>query len=240
MCFLRVESQDLIERKEKMLEMKEQTCKDLEITIKVTKDRLNKVFDEIQSQKTINITSEKENHSKLDSSKAILTQTKDLLLKSNENLKKVKENMLKVVEHKSKKTEEFDKYLKRNKDLAVEIEKKEFSKQTKIEELENLLNQISKTKTTKSYADIYEFLEVNDDLLSLHLDNNSKSESLDELSSFVHKMRKSLAKKSVKKSLMMKHSLLKNPDKYKIKNRENKGTLNQAGLCCGGNDCKLF
>jgi len=223
-----------------MLTMKDETIKDLEITIKVTKEKLNKVFDEIKNQNNENVALEKKNQEKLEISKRKLNETKDICTKISETYKKNNENLSKQNEIKNLKTDEFDRNLKKNKDVISEIEKKMIAKQAKVEELENLINQIAKTKTTKSYADIFEFLEINDDMLSICIDNNSRSESLDELSGFMHKMRKSLAKASEKKSMMYGHSLIKKSyDRLKMK-REKRLGITQHGFCCGSNDCKVF
>lgn len=216
--------------------MKDETIKDLEVTIKVTRDKLNKVFDDVNRQKSDNLASDKENKEKIEAFKKKLNETKETCSRMYENYKKNSENLGKLTESKHFKSDEFDRHLKRNKDQTQEKEKKIATKQGKVEELENLLSQVTKTKTTKSYADIFEFLEINDDMLSLYMENHSNaSESLDELSSFVHKMRKSLAKASAKKSLMIGHSLIK-----KSQRKERKSHIGQQGLCCGSNDCKIF
>jgi len=224
-----------------MLNLKDDNIKDLEITMKVTKDKLNKVFDEIQALKSRNLIEEKENIQKIKDQQKKLDEAKEVFLKVSESNNKSKENMIKNLEVKKKKSEHFDKQLKVKKELAADNERQMCLKQHKVEELENLINQIAKTKTTKSYGDIYEFLEIDDDMINFQIENNSKCESLDELSSFVVKMRKSLAKSS-KKSLMMKHSLLKGSmmDRKRIKSREKKLGLAQNGICCGNSDCNIF
>ena len=241
MCFLRIESKELIERREKVLALKDETIKDLEITIKVTRDKLNKIFDDLQTQKSLNQITTKQQKEQLEASQKELNLFKDSCQKNRDSQKKVRENLVKIVEIKNKKTEEFDKSLKNNKDKALENEKKLIDKQMKVQDLETLISQISKTKNTRSYADIFEFLEINnEDVMNFCIENNSQAESLDDLSSFVHKMRKSLAKASGKKSLMMKHSLLKGSmDKFKMKRREKK-LGSQHGICCGNNDCSIF
>ena len=221
-----------------MLNLKDETIKDLEITIKLTNEKLNKVFDEIKAHKSAKITCEKKRKEGLEGETRNLKETKEIYQKNSENQKKIRENCLKIQEIKNKKTDEFDKNLKKNKEFGLKNEEKLIEKQRKIEELEILLSQISKTKSTKSYADVFEFLEINEEMLNYCFENNSKNESMEDLSSFVQIMKKSLcmAKRSAKKSIMMKHSLMK----ATMAKREKKLGFVQNGLCCGNNDCKLF
>ncbi len=221
-----------------MLTLKDEKIKDLKIMIKLTNEKINKVFDGIQSHKSEKIACEKQQKERLERETRNLKETKEIYQKSKENQNKITENCLKIQEIKNKKTDEFDKNLKKNKEFGLKIEEKLNGKQKKIEELEILISQISKTKSTKSYADVFECLEINEEMMDFCIENNSKIDSIDELSSFVQIMRKSLSidKKTAKKSVMMKHSLMKTS----MAKREKKLGFEPQGICCGNNDCKLF
>lgn len=226
-------------RKEKMLNLKEDSIKDLEVEIKVTKDKLNKVFDEIQFFNSKNLIEKKEEMQKRMDLQKKLNESKEIFLKVSETNKNTKENMIKILEEKDNKVEQLKKSWNLKKELSADNERKMFFMHNKVEELENLINHIAKTRKTKSYAEIYELLEI-EDMINFQIETSSKSEIIDDESpSFVNKIRKSLAKSS-KKSLMMMNSLLKGSIMDKKKSEKKKYGFTPYGICCGSTLCSIF
>lgn len=152
LCFLRVESQDLIEGKEKMLEMKDATRIDLEKAIEDFKDKINLTSQDIASQILQRKEEEKKRSDALEQMKQELKDTATNLKRKKENQQNFQENLKNEETLLMIKEQEFEKLRKDNAKLKEDILRKKFHLNHGREELADMIEHIHKTQTTVSIS----------------------------------------------------------------------------------------
>lgn len=152
LCFLRIESQAIIEGKEKMLEMKEDTCRDLEKTIEDFKDKINLTSQNIASHLLQSKEEEKKRSDAIEQMKQELKDTATNLKRKKENQQNFYDNLKNEETLLMIKEQEFEKLRKNNAKLKEEILRKKFHLNHGREELAEMIEQIHKTQTTVSIS----------------------------------------------------------------------------------------
>lgn len=148
LCFLRVESQDLIQRKEKVLDMKDVNCIEIEKMKKEINEKIESCEKEISNYQFKKQNEEEKNIMSLEEMKCELRETAGVLKRKKEIMENFDKNLKNEETLLKSKQNDFDRYRKEIGKMKEDILRKNFHMNHGNEELKELIDQIKKTQTT--------------------------------------------------------------------------------------------